>query len=1440
MKLYKMKNTGNRLLAIMLSITLIFSSFMTTGISIKAESNTSSTMNWLTYKFDINDFSEPSLQELFQLNGLASFADGRLIINPRATPHQTGSAFNKQSFQPHEEFSFSTGFSFEMNANVANSADGMSFAIVNDLEGLGSTGGGLGIEGITPSFALKFDTYYNAANGDPSNNYIGIALNGNLINENASWYKNLNDPDLKDDSGKTKFVLKDGKTYFTWIDYDGASNNMKVYFNDSASKPSNPIIDAAGIDLKNIFDGTDAIYTGFTGVGWDESHEIISWYFVNEYAPIGDLDDTAQFKQAPSSIEMVVDETSEKGKFKVSVTAKNADKSIAAGVPIEMTSSKNGVWKDLDGNVITDWSTMLTDSNGQLEVYFIPNDPFTSTDIRAVAVGGAIATDEAPAVPRGPGGVIDGLSSWVDVGKSSVRDASDRVIEMEDLAFDRIWSVVGTNAQPYNASTINFNPGITIDSSVGYYSTTNFGQNDTSREIFSVQSSSNYTGFPWEFGSNSQGPRYGLNNGSQISTSFFSTSNRTVNIPEKYDLLKSRVLNIRSSSEEWSLSLDGNQLESFDENVVKWSNSELGTYYIGAGHHSRFNGSISEVILYNRVLTSIERQQVNSYLALKYGLTLPTDYLDSSEGILWTEADNADYSNRITGIGRDDFGGLYQKQSVSQENGANVTIALGDAVANSNEENENMIWNNKSYFVFGDNGASTEFIDPADKNDENLKRMERVYKVQKTNWQDTNANGEDSKITLQIEKVEGAEEWPLYVIVSSDEQFDGEDSFYLIEDGKVTIDTKAFGPVSYFTIAATVPQFEGGALEETETGNVRIALNFDNEIDLTSLDGFTITIDGEEVAINEINFEVDPNNRKQLYLLLPEGTAVHEKEVKVIYDGNGNVKGTNGVPVDGFEQVVINEFASALQITEPSNELVNTSKPTITGTAIPDATVSIVIKDSEGNVVEGAGGTTTVDEDGTWYFTPAVELPDGLYTIEATATKDGRTATKTKEFTIVDKTKLESKVEEIEASNLREEDYTEESWQELQSKLKEAQGVLEDPNATSEDVKEALEKLEQAYEALTRWVPEVETAEVNELDKIELTFDKPIDLDNLNGFTVEVNGQLVVVTDFEVDGEKLTLRLPESVEGGSIVKVTYDEDSGNLRGTNGEPVKSFDKELTVVDKTALEAKVGEVITENLIEEDYTQESWQELQSKLQVAKEVLADPNASQEEVNNAFEELQEALDSLTLRIELTEPIDKTIHIDKPTFKGTATPGSTVTIELTDSDGNKVTKTVITDVDGNWEYTPTESLENGTYTIAVSAEKDGKKSEVITKEFTIEKVDKSALEAEINLRETLNEKDYSTDSWEAYETALTNAKLVFDNPKATQSEVDAALKTLEDARLKLTVDKSALQAKVKEADRLVESHYSKDSWAAYQKALERAAIVLADPNATQSLLNWRS
>lgn len=117
-----------------------------------------------------------------------------------------------------------------------------------------------------------------------------------------------------------------------------------------------------------------------------------------------------------------------------------------------------------------------------------------------------------------------------------------------------------------------------------------------------------------------------------------------------------------------------------------------------------FKGAIAEVMVFDRVLPFLERLQIESYLAIKYGIPLQaSNYLSSAQQVLWHGENNKALSTRITGIGRDDAFGLYQKQAKSSlDTTAFLKLSAG-SLASSNTQNKTVIPNGH-FLVWGDNG----------------------------------------------------------------------------------------------------------------------------------------------------------------------------------------------------------------------------------------------------------------------------------------------------------------------------------------------------------------------------------------------------------------------------------------------------------------------------------------------------------------------------------------------------------------------------------------------------------------------------------------------------------------------------------------------------------------------------------------------------------------
>lgn len=91
--------------------------------------------------------------------------------------------------------------------------------------------------------------------------------------------------------------------------------------------------------------------------------------------------------------------------------------------------------------------------------------------------------------------------------------------------------------------------------------------------------------------------------------------------------------------------------------------------YAATPYHSAWDGGLSgpatlsftgsqrtfycpEAIVYGRMLSQLERRQVESYLALRHGITLAGSYFAPDGSLLWDSAGNSAYHHRVTGIAR--------------------------------------------------------------------------------------------------------------------------------------------------------------------------------------------------------------------------------------------------------------------------------------------------------------------------------------------------------------------------------------------------------------------------------------------------------------------------------------------------------------------------------------------------------------------------------------------------------------------------------------------------------------------------------------------------------------------------------------------------------------------------------------------------------------------
>lgn len=122
------------------------------------------------------------------------------------------------------------------------------------------------------------------------------------------------------------------------------------------------------------------------------------------------------------------------------------------------------------------------------------------------------------------------------------------------------------------------------------------------------------------------------------------------------------------------------------------------------GQQSASPAVISEFILYERILSEQDIAKIETYLALKYGITLHRNYVNTNGDVIWNYKKDSAWSNNIAGIARDDQSTLYQKQATSSNAPGQLVIGI-DKIVTSNHENTGII-TDKNFLVWGDNAEN--------------------------------------------------------------------------------------------------------------------------------------------------------------------------------------------------------------------------------------------------------------------------------------------------------------------------------------------------------------------------------------------------------------------------------------------------------------------------------------------------------------------------------------------------------------------------------------------------------------------------------------------------------------------------------------------------------------------------------------------------------------
>ncbi|OUO66404.1 hypothetical protein B5F64_11385 [Thomasclavelia spiroformis] len=169
---------------------------------------------------------------------------------------------------------------------------------------------------------------------------------------------------------------------------------------------------------------------------------------------------------------------------------------------------------------------------------------------------------------------------------------------------------------------------------------------------------------------------------------------------------------------------------------------------------------------------------------------------------------------------------------------------------------------------------------------------------------------------------------------------------------------------------------------------------------------------------------------------------------------------------------------------------------------------------------------------------------------------------------------------------------------------------------------------------------------------------------------------------------------------------------------------------------------------------------EEFKAALQEAKEILADETASQEDVNASFDRLASVMQKLEF------------------YKGDKTALKAFIDKVSGLDSTKYSTDTWTAFDK--ELTEANIVYNDEN--AMQEEVNSAYKELVTVFLNLRLLpDKSLLEDLINKAEGLNSANYTKASFDGLTKALNEAKVVFNDPNATQEQVDNAKAVLEKA-----------------------------------------------------------
>ena len=200
----------------------------------------------------------------FVLNGSAIITSDSCYQLTSKINDQVGTIWNETKVNLNSSFVVSVDMYF--GDTDFESADGIVFGLQRQSTSAGIQGGDIGFGGITPSLGVEFDTWQNIDFGDPEEDHIAIAKNGNLRHNTSNALAgpvqaSASNPDIEDDAFHNVRIL-----------WDADSMKLSVFFDSDCE----PRLTYFGDIVNDIFGGDPEVFWGFTSAtgGRNSIHQV--------------------------------------------------------------------------------------------------------------------------------------------------------------------------------------------------------------------------------------------------------------------------------------------------------------------------------------------------------------------------------------------------------------------------------------------------------------------------------------------------------------------------------------------------------------------------------------------------------------------------------------------------------------------------------------------------------------------------------------------------------------------------------------------------------------------------------------------------------------------------------------------------------------------------------------------------------------------------------------------------------------------------------------------------------------------------------------------------------------------------------------------------------------------------------------------------------------